>query len=92
MKMVSPEGTLVNMSPPTKSTPANIQVLKYEQIYTNLNPYIIATLLSTVSPTSKLHIYRCLDIPEEPEIWAPEYETLGVSPNGWNRTALHNIT
>jgi hypothetical protein len=26
MKMASPEGTLVNMSPPTNSTPATIQV------------------------------------------------------------------
>ena len=50
IKMASPEGTLVNMSPPTNSTPANIQVLKFEKMYTITTPKWSWKVLSTNFP------------------------------------------
>ena len=92
MKMASPEGTLMNMSPPTNSNPAIIQVLKiWAKLYT-YNPWMITRITFYHCSTLKLHICRYHNILEEPESKVTDYESLGVSPNQWIPTISYSIT
>ncbi len=68
MKMASPEGTLVNMSPPTNSTPVNIQIRTYEPFKKNHNPCMNMEIENNHFSTFTLHIYRHPNFLRKPEI------------------------
>ena len=69
MKMASPEGTLVNMSPPTNSTPATIQAPYIWAVFYNHNPCMNMEIDFNHFSTFKLHIYiDALIVSENPEI------------------------
>ena len=92
MKMASPEGTLVNMSPPTNSTPANIQVLKFEKMYTITTPEGSWKLLSTNFPVCNSTYIDTQTYLKNLNLRWQNMSHQGASPNERFQTVLHNIT